>query len=45
MSLGQSLADLCDPLTKPLPLLKAHQKVVRAVDLCFGPQPFPSDAN
>ena len=41
---GQSLADLYDPLTMPLHLLKAHQKLDRAVDLCYRPQPFPSYA-
>jgi len=38
-----TLADLCDPLTMPAPLLKAHQDLARAVDRCYRPEPFPSD--
>ena len=38
-----TLADLCDPLAKPAPLLKAHQQLDRAVDRCYRPEPFPSD--
>lgn len=38
-----SLADLYDPLTMPPALVKAHQKLDRAVDLCYRPQPFVSE--
>ena len=41
---GASLADLYDPLTMPKPLRDAHQKLDRAVDKCYRPQPFASDA-
>ena len=27
----------------PTPLLKAHQRLDRAVDRCYRPEPFPSD--
>ncbi|WP_322742777.1 class I SAM-dependent DNA methyltransferase [Synechocystis salina] len=40
-----SLADLYDPLTMPPELLKAHQKLDKAVDLCYRPQPFTSELN
>jgi len=40
-----SLADLCDTLTMPPDLLKAHQKLDKAVDLCYRPQPFTSELN
>ncbi|WP_430013962.1 class I SAM-dependent DNA methyltransferase [Microcystis ichthyoblabe FBCC-A1114] len=40
-----SLADLYDPLTMPPHLLKAHQKLDKAVDLCYRPQPFTSELN
>ncbi len=40
-----SLADLYDPLTMPPDLLKAHQKLDKAVDLCYRPQPFTSEFN
>ncbi|EMR03814.1 type IIL restriction-modification enzyme MmeI [Cesiribacter andamanensis] len=39
-----SLADLYDPLTMPPALVKAHQELDRAVDLCYRPQAFPSEA-
>ncbi|MCX6578631.1 MAG: class I SAM-dependent DNA methyltransferase, partial [Candidatus Aminicenantes bacterium] len=39
-----SLADLYDPLTMPPVLVKAHQELDKAVDLCYRPQPFTSDA-
>lgn len=39
-----SLADLYDPLTMPPALVKAHQDLDKAVDLCYRPQPFISDA-
>ena len=41
---GSSLADLYDPLTMPPALLKAHQALDKAVDKCYRPQPFTSDA-
>ena len=43
-----SLADLYDPLTMPVPLLKAHQKLDAAVDkayqLCGGKKSYATDA-
>lgn len=39
-----SLADLYDPLTMPPALLKAHQVLDKAVDKCYRPQPFATDA-
>jgi hypothetical protein len=41
---GASLADLYDPLTMPPDLVKAHQALDKAVDKCYRPQPFASDA-
>lgn len=35
-----SLADLYDPLTMPPVLVKTHQELDKAVDLCYRPQPF-----
>jgi hypothetical protein len=40
-----SLADLYDPLTMPPDLVKAHQSLDKAVDLCYRPQPFVSELN
>jgi hypothetical protein len=37
---GASLADLYDPNTMPPELVKAHQALDKAVDLCYRPQPF-----
>jgi hypothetical protein len=37
---GNSLADLYDPLSMPPDLVKAHQELDKAVDLCYRPQPF-----
>ena len=37
---GASLADLYDPNTMLPELLKAHQALDKAVDLCYRPQPF-----
>ncbi|HNW90970.1 MAG TPA: N-6 DNA methylase [Bacteroidales bacterium] len=37
---GSSLADLYDPLTMPPALVKAHNALDKAVDLCYRPQPF-----
>lgn len=39
-----SLADLYDPNTMPPDLVKAHQALDKAVDLCYRPQPFTSEA-
>ena len=38
-----SLADLYDPNTMPLVLVKAHQALDKAVDLCYRPQPFTNE--
>ena len=38
-----SLADLYDPNTMPPVLVKAHQLLDKAVDLCYRPQPFTSE--
>ncbi|MBZ5698230.1 MAG: class I SAM-dependent DNA methyltransferase [Acidobacteriia bacterium] len=38
-----TLADLYDPLSMPLALVKAHAELDRAVDLCYRPQPFEND--
>ncbi len=38
-----TLADLYDPLTMPPALVKAHDALDRAVDLCYRPQPFDND--
>ncbi len=40
-----SLADLYDPLTMPVELTKAHEKLDKAVDKCYRPQPFPNELN
>jgi type I restriction-modification system DNA methylase subunit len=37
---NSSLADLYDPKTMPPVLVKAHQQLDKAVDLCYRPQPF-----
>jgi type I restriction-modification system DNA methylase subunit len=37
---GASLADLYDPNTMPPVLVKAHQALDKAVDVCYRPQPF-----
>jgi len=34
------LADLYAPLSMPPDLVKAHQQLDKAVDLCYRPQPF-----
>jgi hypothetical protein len=39
-----SLADLYDPKIMPPVLVKAHQALDKAVDLCYRPQPFTSEA-
>lgn len=38
-----SLADLYDPNTMPPELVKAHQVLDKAVDLCYRPQPFTNE--
>lgn len=40
---GSSLADLYDPLTMPVDLLKAHQTLDRAVDKLYRKRPFEGD--
>jgi len=40
-----SLADLYDPLTMPAGLVKEHNELDKAIDLCYRPQPFASEAN
>jgi hypothetical protein len=40
---GSSLADLYDPLSMPPALVKAHQELDKATDLCYRPQPFMNE--
>lgn len=40
-----SLADLYDPIAMPPKLVKAHQELDRAVDLCYRPQEFTTELN
>ena len=40
---GQTLADLYDPNTMPAELVKAHEKLDRAVDKCYRKAPFTSE--
>ena len=40
---NSSLADLYDPNTMPPVLVKAHQQLDKAVDLCYRSQPFPNE--
>ena len=40
-----SLADLYDPILMPPKLVKAHKELDKAVDLCYGSQPFKSEAS
>lgn len=40
---GQTLADLYDPNTMPAELVKAHDKLDRAVDKCYRKAPFTSE--
>jgi len=40
---NSSLADLYDPNTMPPALVKAHQQLDKAVDLCYRSQPFPNE--
>jgi len=39
-----SLADLYDPRTMPVELLKAHAALDKAIDLCYRSQPFADEA-
>ncbi|MDA8015434.1 MAG: N-6 DNA methylase [Gammaproteobacteria bacterium] len=41
---NSTLADLYDPMTMPAPLLKAHQKLDRAVDRAYRSAPFSDEA-
>jgi len=41
---SSSLADLYDPNTMPATVLKAHQVLDKAVDLCYRSQPFINEA-
>jgi hypothetical protein len=41
---SSSLADLYDPSTMPSDLVKAHQQLDKAVDLCYRSQPFTNEA-
>ena len=38
-----SLADLYDPIAMPKKLVDAHKHLDKAVDLCYRPQPFPTE--
>lgn len=40
-----SLADLYDPFAMPPKLVKAHQELDKAVDLCYRSQAFPNEKN
>jgi hypothetical protein len=40
---SSTLADLYDPVTMPPDLVKAHQALDKAVDLCYRPQAFGSE--
>ena len=40
---NSSLADLYNPLTMPPKLVKAHQELDKAVDLCYRPQAFTTE--
>lgn len=40
---GATLADLYDPNTMPADLLKAHHRLDRAVDACYGKKNFKSE--
>ena len=39
----ESLADLYDPIAMPKKLVDAHNKLDKAVDLCYRPQPFQTE--
>jgi hypothetical protein len=38
-----SLADLYDPIAMPKKLVDVHKHLDKAVDLCYRPQPFPTE--
>lgn len=38
-----SLEGIHNPNTMPPALIKAHQQLDKAVDLCYRPQPFPNE--
>jgi hypothetical protein len=40
---GRTLADLCDPVSMPPKLAKAHEQLDRAVDRCYRKEPFTTD--
>lgn len=40
---NSSLADLYDPIAMPKKLVDAHNRLDKAVDLCYRPQPFPTE--
>jgi hypothetical protein len=40
---NESLADLYDPIAMPKKLVDAHNRLDKAVDLCYRPQPFPTE--
>ena len=40
---GATLADLYDPLTMPQDLRRAHERLDRAVDRLYRPEPFNSE--
>jgi len=40
---GSTLADLYDPVTMPPDLVRAHQALDKAVDLCYRPQAFANE--
>lgn len=42
---GATMADLYDPLAMPPDLVKAHQRLDKAVDLAYRPQPFTTEIN
>ena len=42
---NSSLAELYDPLSMPVELVKAHDELDKAVDLAYRSQPFVSEAN
>ena len=42
---GATMADLYDPLTMPPDLVKAHERLDKAVDLAYRPQPFTTEIN
>ncbi len=41
---SSTLADLCDPLTMPLELSRAHKALDKAVDAAYGKTSFATEA-